>query len=73
MDIAAHPKHLAVLLNDAFADRETAFLTASARDFFAATVLYFTPEGNEVHSEGGMRDAVTAGEDARDARRGSLT
>jgi putative intracellular protease/amidase len=48
-------RRIAVLLNDAFADWEIGFLTASARDFFQTEVEYFSPRGGEVESEGGLR------------------
>ena len=50
-------KRLAILLNSDFADWETGFLAASARDFFDAQVDYLTPDGLSVVSEGGMRVA----------------
>ena len=49
------PNRIAVLLNDAFADGETGFLTASARDFFGAEVFHFSPDGKHVVSEGALR------------------
>ena len=45
---------IAVMLNDAFADWETGFLSASARDFFDTDVLHFSPNGDNVISEGGL-------------------
>ena len=45
---------LAVLLNNDFADWEAGFLTASVRDFFDTDVLYFSPDGKKVKSEGGL-------------------
>ena len=45
---------LAVLLNQPFADWEVGYLTASARDFFDTDVLYFSPDGKKVTSEGGL-------------------
>jgi putative intracellular protease/amidase len=45
---------IAVMLNNAFADWETGYLTASARDFFSADVKYYSPHGGEVTSEGGL-------------------
>jgi putative intracellular protease/amidase len=46
---------ISVLLNDLFADWETGFFSASARDFFGAEVLHFSPRGGTVESEGGLR------------------
>lgn len=47
-------KPLAVLLNNDFADWEAGFLTATVRDFFDTDVTYFSPDGGEVTSEGGL-------------------
>ncbi len=47
-------KPIAILLNDPFADWETGFLSASARDYFDAEVLHFSPDGGDVGSEGGL-------------------
>jgi putative intracellular protease/amidase len=46
---------ISILLNDLFADWETGFFSASARDFFGAEVLHFSPRGGTVESEGGLR------------------
>ena len=46
---------LAVIFVEAFADWEVGFLTSALRDFFDTDVKYFTPTGESVTSEGGMR------------------
>jgi putative intracellular protease/amidase len=55
----AETKRFAVLLNQAFADWETGFLSASAREVFAAEVLHFSPDGRDVTSEGGLTARVS--------------
>lgn len=46
---------LAVIFIDAFADWEVGFLTSALRDWFETDVKYFTPNGESVTSEGGLR------------------
>ena len=60
-------ERIAVLLNEAFADWEVGYLTASARDFLGGEVKYFTPHGKEVTSEGGLRAASDGRFDEVDA------
>jgi putative intracellular protease/amidase len=48
---------IAILFNDAFADWETGFFSATARGFFEADVLHYSPRGQIVESEGGLRVA----------------
>ncbi|MGV3624121.1 MAG: DJ-1/PfpI family protein [Archangium sp.] len=59
-------ERIAVLLNEAFADWEVGYLTASARDFLNGEVKYFTPHGKEATSEGGLRVASDGRFDAVD-------
>lgn len=49
------PNRIAVLLNDAFADWETGFLSSSVCEFFGGEVLHFSKDGREVLSEGTLR------------------
>ena len=53
MSVSAE-RPLAVLLNQPFADWEVGYLTASVRDFFDTDVLYYSPDGKKVTSEGGL-------------------
>lgn len=57
------PNRIAVLLNDAFADWETGFLSATAHECFGADILHFSPQGHEVVSEGGLRVVPSGGFD----------
>jgi putative intracellular protease/amidase len=63
------PKRLAVVLIDRFADWEHGFLTSATRDFFGGEVRFYTPGGETVTSEGGMRplaDGAIASLDVKD-------
>jgi putative intracellular protease/amidase len=43
-----------ILLLDAFADWEVGYFAAASRDFFAADIRYYSPNGGTVTSEGGL-------------------
>ena len=55
MTDASAKKRIAIVLNDDFADWETAFLSSSARVFFGADVVHATPEGRPVLSMGHLQ------------------